>query len=124
MFCGIPNDTPSTCWDCRFFDPPSGNDRDQPPEDDCLNGECRRHPPTIDHARRDVAVNYAMFPIVIACDWCGDFQPRRPTLPTCCVDQANAAFDSASQQDAPDAAVSAHCGECDRLPELSPARGV
>lgn len=73
----------------------------------------------IDHGNRNAEVNYAVFPIVIACDWCGEFQPRAATLPACCSDEANAAFDAASQHDATDglvAAVSAGACGCDRRP--------
>lgn len=92
MNCGIPNQPEPSCWDCRFFEPPIGVDRDQPPAEECQRGECMRLPPVIDHGNRDADVNYAVFPIVIACDWCGEFQPRAATLPACRSDDANAAF--------------------------------
>lgn len=76
MKCGISNPPEPACWECRFFETSIGLDRDQPPADECQDGECRRHPPVTDHGRRDASVNYAEFPIVIACDWCGEFEQR------------------------------------------------
>jgi hypothetical protein len=120
MNCGIPNQPEPSCWDCRFFEPPIGVDRDQPPAEECQRGECTRLPPVIDHGNRNADVNYAVFPIVIACDRCGEFSPRRPTLPRCREDYANAAFDAAAHDDATRGPVAASSGHCQPLPERSP----
>ena len=96
MNCGISNQPEPSCWECQHFDPPPHLDRDQPPEEECQQGECLRYPPVTDHDHRDTQVNYAVFPIVIACDRCGEFSPRRPTLPRSREDEANAAFDAAA----------------------------
>ncbi|XZE55788.1 hypothetical protein SH139x_001814 [Planctomycetaceae bacterium SH139] len=105
MYCGIQNQPEPSCWDCRFFDTSSHLDREQPPEEECQQGECRRHPPVIDPDNREASVNYAEFPIVIACDWCGEFAPRGG-MPAHARDiEANAAFDAASHEDATNAAV-------------------
>ncbi|WP_068258924.1 hypothetical protein [Rubripirellula obstinata] len=108
MNCGIPNQPEPSCWDCRFFDTSPLLDRDQPPEEECEKGECRRLPPVCDHGNREASVNYAEFPIVIACDWCGEFAPRRNTPAHAHAIEANAAFDAAAREDATDAAVCGH----------------
>jgi|GEM_PF-3625373 len=68
-------------------------DRGQPPEHECQEGQCRRHPPVTDHGQRDSEVNYAVFPIVFADDWCGEFAPR-----TLRKDRKSAAQKSKSDQ--------------------------
>jgi hypothetical protein len=81
MNCGISNSPQRMCWNCSFFEPSDPSwDLDQPPDDDCVHGECRFYPPVTDHEKRDASCNYAVFPIVIAGDWCGMFPPRQ--LPT------------------------------------------
>ena len=124
MNCGISNQHEPTCWDCRFFDTAPRLNRDQPPEEECQQGECRRHPPVTDHHNRDASVNYAVFPIVIACDWCGEFRPRAARVGHGHEDEANAAFDLASHEDATDAGMAARAGACEPLPERSPSGGV
>ena len=99
-YCGIPSQSEPSCWDCRFFDTSPLLDRDQPPEEECEKGESVRLPPVIDHGNRDADVNYAVFPIVIACDWCGEFAPRRNTPAVRRDIEANAAFDAAAHDDA------------------------
>ena len=110
MNCGISNQPEPSCWECQHFDLPPHLDRDQPPEEECQQGECLRYPPVTDHDQRDAQVNYAVFPIVIACDRCGEFSPRRPTLPRSCEDEANAAFDAAVHDDATRGPVAARTG--------------
>lgn len=112
MFCGISNHAQPACCDCRFFETCLGLDRDQSPEDECQQGECRRHPPVIDHVSRDAAVNYAEFPIVVASDWCGEFVPRAPNLARNRDREASAALRGDSQQDATDANLGAAGGKC------------
>jgi hypothetical protein len=111
-YCGIQNGIAPSCWECRFFAPPVGVDRDVQPTDDCAAGDCRRHPPVIDHDHRDASANWAVFPLVMACDWCGEFDPRRAPLAHTRDDEASAAFDAASQDDATDANRGANGGVC------------
>ena len=120
MNCGIPNQPEPSCWDCRFFEPPIGVDRDQPPAEECQRGECTRLPPVIDHGNRNADVNYAVFPIVIACDWCGEFRPRAARVGQRCEGEANAAFDAAADDDATHGPVAARTGHCEPLPDRSP----
>ncbi len=89
-----------TCWECRFFRADDGVDRDRPPVDECEAGECRRRPPVTDHGCRDAKANWAEFPMVMACEWCGDFLPRPATLPQKRAEEANSAFDVASHDKA------------------------
>jgi hypothetical protein len=56
-----------TCGDCRHFD-------DGPPV-----GFCRRHPPAlVAPADGDHPCGRWRWPVVDACDWCGEHQPRPP----------------------------------------------
>ena len=112
MYCGITKPVVPSCWQCRYFEPQVGVDGDLPPADECSAGDCRRHPPVIDHDQRDASANWAVFPLVMACDWCGAFAPRSATSPHRRDDEANAAFDAASQQDATDANRGANVAEC------------
>jgi hypothetical protein len=74
-----PNQPQPMCWNCLFFEPSDPNwDLDQPPDDECLHGECHFGPPVTDHGKRDASCNYADFPIVMASDWCGKLVPRQP----------------------------------------------
>lgn len=114
MYCGITQPVVPSCWECRYFEPSVGVDRSVPPSDECSAGACRRHPPVIDHHQRDASANWAVFPFVMACDWCGEFAPRSATSPHRRDDEANAAFDAASQQDATDANRGANVGKCQR----------
>ncbi len=113
-YCGIQNGVEPSCWDCRFFAPPVGVDRIVQPSDECAAGDCRRLPPVIDHDQRDASANWAVFPLVMACDWCGEFAPRRAPLGHTREDEANAEFDAASHQDSTDANRGANVGECQR----------
>ena len=98
MNCGISNLPLPSCWECRFFEAHGLADRDGPLADECQSGDCRRHPPIIDLTNRDASVNYAVFPIVIACDWCGEFAPRRAPSTHRREAEANAAYVMAPQQ--------------------------
>ncbi|QDV62629.1 hypothetical protein [Crateriforma conspicua] len=120
-YCGILNQPEPSCWDCRFFDTSPLLDRDQPPEEECQQGECRRLPPVCDHGNREASVNYALFPIVIACDWCGEFRPR---LASFAITDANAELDAAAHEDATDAAVVAVCVDSEPLPGQPPTDRV
>lgn len=102
-YCGITNSVEPSCWECRFFEPQDGVDLSAPPEDECLAGDCRRLQPVVDHDQRDANANWAVFPLVMACDWCGEFVPRTAPLGQVGVDEANVEFDAASQEDATDA---------------------
>ena len=115
MYCGIPSQPEPSCWKFRFFEAHSLADRDGPPADECQSGDCRRHPPIIDHARRDAEANWAEFPMVMACDWCGEFAPRAALLGQSRVDQPNDAFDVASQQHGVGSAVSPVAGSPEQL---------
>lgn len=97
MNCGVPDQPDPLCWDCRFFETVTPMDRGQPPEHECQEGQCRRHPPVTDHGQRDSEVNYAVFPIVFADDWCGEFVPR--THRKGCKDRTSAAQESKSDPD-------------------------
>jgi hypothetical protein len=76
-------------------------------------GECRRRPPisppgSDNRFHPDVAI----FPMVLETDWCGEFTTCTDALPSCCVDQANAAFDAASQHDPSETAAASDGSEC------------
>lgn len=62
--------------------------------------------------RHDLYQLPGLFPIAKASDWCGEFAPRTARVAIRRDDEANAAFISASQQDATDANVAATVGEC------------
>ena len=79
MNCGISNPVHISCWDCRYYYPRVDLDRDKNPEDEAQPGDCRRYPPVTDHGLRDTQANWAEFPMVMACDWCGEFAPRLST---------------------------------------------
>lgn len=57
------------CQDCRFFDPApyyllaNGSSKHQ----------CRENGPTVSH---HMANDTARWPLVVADDWCGKFQPK------------------------------------------------
>ena len=112
MYCGITQPVIQSCWECRFFEPSVGVDRDLPPADECSAGDCRRHPPVTDHDQRDASANWAVFPLVMACDWCGEFASRPTTSAQRRDDEANTAFDAASRDDATDANRGANVAEC------------
>lgn len=76
MNCGISNPVHISCWDCRYYYPRVDLDRDKNPEDEAQPGDCRRYPPVTDHGLRDTQANWAEFPMVMACDWCGEFASR------------------------------------------------
>jgi hypothetical protein len=46
-----------------------------------------------------------LFPTVRTKDWCGEFIPHADRVRDCCRDDANAALDAASHDDATDADV-------------------
>lgn len=65
---------PPACEHCRFFkaDPP------------LENGDCRAHPPMTRLSGGDNPVDglkIGYFPITHKTDWCGEYQPKRVTLP-------------------------------------------
>lgn len=70
------------CFDCRFFatldeDIPA-DDLTPAQQDECLQGRCRRNPPTIGHFRgedEDMEYDYGQWPLVLSGDWCGAFEP-------------------------------------------------
>jgi hypothetical protein len=57
------------CIDCRYWAPPN---EDAP-------GECRRHPPIVDHVDGEWLTTW---PSTNSGDWCGEFSPQaRPPGP-------------------------------------------
>ena len=67
------------CFDCVFFAPEGRmcNDLKEEDWDEGIGGTCRRHcPVAIEPDEDDRVVNYAYWPIVLAGDWCGEFEPR------------------------------------------------
>jgi len=76
--------TQSFCLDCRFFSTDDGvRSADLAPvkHDECLQGHCRRNPPTVGHFRGEnlsLEYDYGQWPIVLSTDWCGAFQPNPP----------------------------------------------
>lgn len=96
----------ASCQDCNFFTPNQWSNRDA-----VADGECRRHPP-VASLTRDGKRQFAKFPSVANEDWCGEFVEWPAPLGERATNQANAAFDAASQQDATDANVGATVGEC------------
>jgi hypothetical protein len=107
--CGIQN---PTCWECRFFNPEGNVDQDQPPPDECHAGECRRHPPITDHDQRDAKANWAAFPLVMACDWCGEYRSRTARLPRRCDVEQVSACNANARKDATDENVGANVAKC------------
>ena len=77
------------------------------------NGECRYRPPVVPTGSHDrFHADFAIFPVVLENDWCGEFGPRVAQVAVSLVDQANTAFDTASQEDATVANVGAVTGQC------------
>ncbi|QDT60609.1 hypothetical protein SV7mr_31330 [Stieleria bergensis] len=96
-----------TCTECKFYQPLQSWQRPYLPVN-VRFGECRRSPPVASRQPDERDHQYqASFPTVEANDWCGQFAPRAAFGGQRRVDQANAALDTASHQDATDAAV---CG--------------
>ena len=75
-----------TCFDCRYFSPgdygcPSYICAQQLGEfEEGKAGVCRRHTPrhgeTLTHSNGQEFICFAQWPKVMACDWCGEFEPR------------------------------------------------
>ncbi len=71
------------CFDCRFFCPEktgclSAGDLKESDWDESLTGECRRHAPQVGRFRGEqepLQYDYGQWPLVLACNWCGEFQP-------------------------------------------------
>ncbi len=62
------------CETCRFW---NHDARDSYGEDEAFS-YCRRYPPSMGFYH-DVDENFtAMFPITVAYDWCGEWQPITP----------------------------------------------
>lgn len=56
-----------SCIFCRFFIPDGDNQ----------NGECHRCPPRVKrNPGRDECHNASIWPAVMTCDWCGEFQEK------------------------------------------------
>lgn len=76
------------CFNCRFFVPESSahNDLTQAQWDDGLEGECRRHTPTLGimltDRHGDEFRHYGEWPKVMAGDWCGCFESKVATVHT------------------------------------------
>lgn len=78
-----------SCFDCRFFttldEGAHAADLTPSEREKCLQGHCRRNPPTVGRFRgedEDLEYDYAQWPLVLSCDWCGAFAPYRVTLHT------------------------------------------
>ena len=70
------------CFRCVYFVPENMIHNDLEPEqgDDCIAGGCHRHcPVAMEPADDDHVVNYAYWPIVLPCDWCGEFKAKANT---------------------------------------------
>lgn len=83
---GNPMPLPS-CFDCRFFttldEGTHAADLTPSEREKCLQGHCRRNPPTVGRFRgedEDLEYDYAQWPLVLSCDWCGAFAPCRVAL--------------------------------------------
>lgn len=75
--CGISNEAQPTCWECRFYVPNAVVDLNAEWRDECEPGECHRRPPVVgEPLKRGETMKWSEFPIVMACDWCGEFVPR------------------------------------------------
>ena len=100
------------CTECKFYQPLESWQRPYLPVN-VRFGECRRSPPVASRQPDDRDHQYqASFPTVQANDWCGEFAPRVAQVAVSRVDQANTAFDTASQEDATVANVGAVTGQC------------
>lgn len=56
------------------------------------NGECRYRPPVVPTGSHDrFHADFAIFPVVLENDWCGEFAPRVAQVAVNRVDQANRA---------------------------------
>ncbi len=99
-----------TCNECRFYHLLAPWLRSHLPGGERF-GECRRNPPVLSHwtDQRPDRVP-AVFPTVKARDWCGEFAPRLAQVGVTRHDEANAAFDAASQEDT----TVGRCGAKDR----------
>ena len=67
------------CFDCVYFVPEGMRQNDLSPDDwkEGIAGDCRRHCPIAgEPTDDDHHVNYAYWPIVLASDWCGEFQQK------------------------------------------------
>ncbi len=70
------------CFSCRYFRPEGLDYADELTEDDwdaCMDGECRRNPPQVGDFIKAGTIDeerwYGNFPRVMACDWCGAYEP-------------------------------------------------
>lgn len=75
------------CLDCRFFatldDETRAADLSIADRDNCLQGLCRRNPPTVGRFRGEeesLEYDYGQWPLVMSGDWCGAFEPCRRAL--------------------------------------------
>ena len=98
------------CTDCNFYQPIRTAVRLP------VNGhfgECRRSPPrVVDAPSSRHAQTLAVFPVVSETDWCGEFVSWPAPLGSRAEDEANAAFDAATDDDATDGVVVAAGYEC------------
>lgn len=101
-----------TCDECHFFRLMAPWLRSHLPGGERF-GECRRNPPVLSHwtDQRPDRVP-AVFPTVKASYWCGEFAPCFVQVDVSRHDEANAAFDAASQEDATVANVGAVTRRC------------
>ena len=69
------------CFDCRFFVPTDMRHNDPAPDqwDECVEGECRHDTPRLGEMlvdrHGDAFRHFGQWPKVMACDWCGAFEP-------------------------------------------------
>jgi len=74
------------CFNCRFFAPDCYRLADELTEDEWdagLEGECRRDPPQVGRFRGEdehLQYDYGQWPLVLAVNWCGAFEPCRRAI--------------------------------------------
>jgi hypothetical protein len=76
--------TQPLCVDCRFFttldDDTRAAELTAAGREMCLQGLCRRNPPTVGRFRGEqesLEYDYGQWPLVLSCDLCGAFEPCR-----------------------------------------------
>ncbi len=76
----------AVCFDCRFFSPEGIQRVDDLTEqdwDECLDGECRKSPPSVGRFRGEeqyYQYDFGQWPHVQAAEWCGEFEPCRRAM--------------------------------------------
>lgn len=102
------------CSDCRFFctrDDEIHSD-DLTDRGRCLQGRCRRNTPTVGHFRGEdeyLEYDYGQWPLVLSCDWCGAFEPCRPTRHNVALKSPRLRTGNASQTSIPSTGGAISC---------------